>query len=58
MRRGVGDADLRIEKGAFTDQMSAYLKDDPAIVAKIRQNQDYSFNNIELIIAEYDQDKR
>ncbi len=58
LRRGQDTTYLRIEKKTFTDQITGYLQDDTTLVQKLRQNPDYSIHNIELIIAEYDQDKR
>jgi hypothetical protein len=57
VRRRKEDAYMRVDKKTFTQEMSEYLKDDPSVVQKIMQNQDYSINNIELVIKEYDQDK-
>jgi hypothetical protein len=57
VKRQEGGDYMRVEKGTFTEKMTEYLKDDPAIVQKITVNPDYSINNIELIIKEYNQDK-
>ncbi|RBL89918.1 hypothetical protein [Chitinophaga flava] len=42
----------------FKKVLSAYLKDDDQLVHKINTIRDYSFNNIESVIREYNQDIR
>ncbi len=42
-------------KGKFKNQMEAYLKDKPEIVAQLDKNKDYNFNNIELIVHAYNE---
>lgn len=57
VRRQEGGDYTRIEKGTFTEKMTEYLKDDPTVVQKLTANPDYSINNIELVVREYNQDK-
>jgi hypothetical protein len=55
VKRDSEDKYTRIQsrKSKFKTQMTEYLKDKPEIVSQLKNNKDYSFNNIEVIIHNY-----
>ncbi|MDN5288930.1 MAG: hypothetical protein JWR38_5204 [Mucilaginibacter sp.] len=55
VRRDGEDKYTRVEsrKSKFKAQMEDYLKDKPEIVALLKNNKNYNFNNIEVIIHSY-----
>ncbi|QNK63883.1 hypothetical protein H7F33_05145 [Pedobacter sp. PAMC26386] len=40
-------------KSKFKPQMEAYLKDKADVIAQLKNNKDYSYNNLELILKDY-----
>ena len=55
VRRDGEDKYTRVQsrKSKFKAQMEDYLKDKPEVVAQLKSNKDYNFNNIEVIIHTY-----
>jgi hypothetical protein len=55
VKRDSEDKYTRVEKrkSKFKAQMVDYLRDKPEIVAQLKSNKDYNFNNIEVVIKTY-----
>ena len=53
----ISGSERKNKHGVFTTAASDYFKDDPALVAKITSDQ-YKWDDMEKIVAEYNQDKR
>lgn len=56
LKRKTSTSYFRIQKNTFTDDMSQYFRDDASVSKKIQQGGDYTINNVELIVKEYNQD--
>jgi hypothetical protein len=56
LRHREAGAYLRVEKDSFKEDMTSYFKDDATLTGKLGTNQDYTINNIEPIVREYNSD--
>jgi hypothetical protein len=58
LKKQTTDEYTRIEsrKSHFRRQMEEYLANDTALIMKLDKNKDYSYNNIEAVIQEYNED--